>query len=178
MRAKGVRRVAELAPGEEFVDGDLRVLGVPAAHSGHRFGPRSTAGPQARAMGTSWRRAAPGSTRPATPTCSTTWPRSVRSTSRCCRCWGWGPTLGPGHLDPARAAVAVERLRPRVVVPVHWGSFAVAGLTAVPGGPGARMRRLLVHPPRVFAATVAAGTSGAQVAVTEPGAAVLLPVPM
>jgi hypothetical protein len=40
------------------------------------------------------------------------------------------------------------------------------------------MRRLLVHPPRVFAATVAAGTSGAQVAVTEPGAAVLLPVPM
>ena len=57
--------------------------------------------------------------------------------------WGWGPTLGPGHLDPARAAVAVERLRPRVVVPVHWGSLAVDRADGVPGGPGARMRRLL-----------------------------------
>jgi L-ascorbate metabolism protein UlaG (beta-lactamase superfamily) len=90
--------------------------------------------------------------------------------------WGWGPTLGPGHLDPARAAEAVHLLLPRVAVPVHWGSFAVAGLTAVPGGPGARMRRLLVHPPRVFAATVAAGGSGTHVAVTEPGDAVRLPV--
>jgi hypothetical protein len=51
--------------------------------------------------------------------------------------WGWGPTLGPGHLDPARAALAVERLRPRVAVPVHWGSLALTGLTGVPGGPGA-----------------------------------------
>jgi len=36
---------------------------------------------------------------------------------------GWGPRLPPGHLDPARAAEAVRRLRPRVAVPIHWGTL-------------------------------------------------------
>ena len=37
--------------------------------------------------------------------------------------WGWGPLIGPGHLDPSRAAEAVARLRPRVAVPIHWGTL-------------------------------------------------------
>jgi L-ascorbate metabolism protein UlaG (beta-lactamase superfamily) len=37
--------------------------------------------------------------------------------------WGWGPEIGPGHLDPARAAEAVARLRPRIAVPIHWGTL-------------------------------------------------------
>jgi L-ascorbate metabolism protein UlaG (beta-lactamase superfamily) len=37
--------------------------------------------------------------------------------------WGWGPWIGPGHLDPGRAAEAVARLRPRVAVPIHWGTL-------------------------------------------------------
>jgi L-ascorbate metabolism protein UlaG (beta-lactamase superfamily) len=38
--------------------------------------------------------------------------------------WGWGPTLGSGeHLDPAGAAEAVRRLRPRTAVPIHWGTY-------------------------------------------------------
>jgi L-ascorbate metabolism protein UlaG (beta-lactamase superfamily) len=38
--------------------------------------------------------------------------------------WGWGPTLGSGeHLDPAGAAEALHRLRPRVAVPIHWGTY-------------------------------------------------------
>jgi L-ascorbate metabolism protein UlaG (beta-lactamase superfamily) len=37
--------------------------------------------------------------------------------------WGWGPRLGPGHLDPERAAEAVARLRPRVAIPIHWGTL-------------------------------------------------------
>jgi len=32
---------------------------------------------------------------------------------------GWGPTLPPGHLDPAGAAEAARRLRPRVAIPIH-----------------------------------------------------------
>ena len=36
---------------------------------------------------------------------------------------GWGPRLPPGHLDPTRAAEAVRRLRPRVAVPIHWGTL-------------------------------------------------------
>ncbi|GJF01504.1 MBL fold metallo-hydrolase [Pseudonocardia sp. D17] len=83
--------------------------------------------------------------------------------------WGWGPTLGPGHLDPDRAAHAVERLRPRLAVPVHWGTLALPGLVRAPGGAGARMRRLLVEPPRQFASAVAADGGPTRVAVVEPG---------
>ncbi|HJR95242.1 MAG TPA: MBL fold metallo-hydrolase [Gaiellaceae bacterium] len=37
--------------------------------------------------------------------------------------WGWGPGLGGGHLDPARAAEAVALIQPRLVVPIHWGTY-------------------------------------------------------
>ncbi len=37
--------------------------------------------------------------------------------------WGWGPSLGPGHLDPRRAAEALTLLRPRIAVPIHWGTY-------------------------------------------------------
>ena len=37
--------------------------------------------------------------------------------------WGWGPGLGSGHLDPGRAAQAVELVRPHRVVPIHWGTY-------------------------------------------------------
>ena len=37
--------------------------------------------------------------------------------------WGWGRTIGPGHLDPERAAQAVDVIRPRVAVPIHWGTL-------------------------------------------------------
>ena len=40
--------------------------------------------------------------------------------------WGWGPRLGPGHLDPRRAAEAVRVIRPRMAIPVHWGTFNLA----------------------------------------------------
>jgi L-ascorbate metabolism protein UlaG (beta-lactamase superfamily) len=41
---------------------------------------------------------------------------------------GWGPTLGPGHLDPVRAVDAVRRLGARHAVPVHFGTFWPIGL--------------------------------------------------
>ncbi|MGH3043774.1 MAG: MBL fold metallo-hydrolase [Gaiellaceae bacterium] len=37
--------------------------------------------------------------------------------------WGWGPSIGPGHLDPRRAAEALALLQPRVAVPIHWGTY-------------------------------------------------------
>ncbi len=40
--------------------------------------------------------------------------------------WGWGPTLGPGHLDPSGAAEALTLLRPRLAVPIHWGTLRPA----------------------------------------------------
>lgn len=37
---------------------------------------------------------------------------------------GWGPRVPPGHLDPERAAAALALLRPRIAVPIHWGTLA------------------------------------------------------
>ncbi|MCV2394830.1 MBL fold metallo-hydrolase [Actinotalea sp. M2MS4P-6] len=42
--------------------------------------------------------------------------------------WGWGPNLGPGHMDPDQAAQAVAMVRARHAVPVHWGSLHPAGM--------------------------------------------------
>jgi L-ascorbate metabolism protein UlaG (beta-lactamase superfamily) len=36
---------------------------------------------------------------------------------------GWGSRLPAGHLDPGRAAEALRLLRPRIAVPVHWGTY-------------------------------------------------------
>jgi L-ascorbate metabolism protein UlaG (beta-lactamase superfamily) len=40
---------------------------------------------------------------------------------------GWGPRLPPGHLDARRAAEALMLLRPRVAVPIHWGTYGLWG---------------------------------------------------
>src|SRR5690606_39148820 len=44
---------------------------------------------------------------------------------------GWGPFLGPGHLDAKLAARAVERLAPAAAVPIHYGTFWPIGMDAV-----------------------------------------------
>jgi L-ascorbate metabolism protein UlaG (beta-lactamase superfamily) len=49
--------------------------------------------------------------------------------------WGWGPSIGPGHLDPAGAARAVAELSPRLAVPIHWGTLYPLGLRRLRGGP-------------------------------------------
>ena len=42
--------------------------------------------------------------------------------------WGWGPKVGEGHLTPRSAAVALQLLRPRIAVPIHWGTYFPAYL--------------------------------------------------
>jgi L-ascorbate metabolism protein UlaG (beta-lactamase superfamily) len=78
--------------------------------------------------------------------------------------WGWGPNLGPGHMDPERAARAAALLAPRIAVPIHWGTFYPAGL--------ARLRpRPLSGPPREFAARLGDLAPRVAVEILAPGAA-------
>jgi Predicted Zn-dependent hydrolases of the beta-lactamase fold len=44
---------------------------------------------------------------------------------------GWGPYLGTGHLNAARAAQALSVLSPRSAVPVHYGTYWPIGMDAV-----------------------------------------------
>jgi L-ascorbate metabolism protein UlaG (beta-lactamase superfamily) len=76
--------------------------------------------------------------------------------------WGWGPSLGPGHMDPLGAARAVAIIRPTVAVPIHWGTFFPVGLEALRGS-------ALVEPPRVFARHVAELAPEVDVRVLAPG---------
>jgi L-ascorbate metabolism protein UlaG (beta-lactamase superfamily) len=45
--------------------------------------------------------------------------------------WGWGPTLGQRHLNPATATDALELVRPSVAIPIHWGTFWPWGMSRV-----------------------------------------------
>jgi L-ascorbate metabolism protein UlaG (beta-lactamase superfamily) len=42
--------------------------------------------------------------------------------------WGWGPTIRGLHMNPYRAAQALALLRPRMAIPIHWGTMAPLGL--------------------------------------------------
>jgi L-ascorbate metabolism protein UlaG (beta-lactamase superfamily) len=79
--------------------------------------------------------------------------------------WGWGPSLGEGHLDPAGAARAAAMLRPRVAVPIHWGTFYPRLLRA-----GDRLTR----PPLDFAGELAKLAPGIGVRVLAPGESLTL----
>lgn len=78
--------------------------------------------------------------------------------------WGYGPTLGPGHLDPAGAADALTLLRPRVAVPIHWGTYF-----PLPLGLRGDGHRLLREPGPDFAARAAVTAPDTRVVVLEPG---------
>jgi len=76
--------------------------------------------------------------------------------------WGWGPNLGAGHLDPLRAAEAVGRIRPRIAIPIHWGTFYPVGLARFWPHP-------LGNPPKQFAQEVARRAPGCEVRIVAPG---------
>ncbi|MGY1856569.1 MBL fold metallo-hydrolase [Modestobacter sp. SYSU DS0290] len=177
LRAHRFTAVEELTPGQSTTDGGLTVTATEARHAGHRWGPRLTHGPHAPAVGHLLQGGgrtvyAAGDT-DLFPGMTDLGAEGIDVAAL--PVWGWGPTLGPGHLDPERAAEAVRLLRPRVAVPVHWGTLAVAGITQLPSPWRARMRTLLTEPPRRFAAAVAAAAPATAVALTEPGAPVRLP---
>lgn len=75
---------------------------------------------------------------------------------------GWGPKLGPGHLDARRAAESLTLLEPRVAVPIHWGTLYRMGM--------ARSRRaLLGDPPHAFAREAAKVAPAVEVRILRPG---------
>jgi L-ascorbate metabolism protein UlaG (beta-lactamase superfamily) len=76
--------------------------------------------------------------------------------------WGWGATLGRGkHLDPVGAAEAVRRLRPKIAVPIHWGTYR----------PFHRSSRVafLSAPGEAFIRAAAAAAPDVEIRVLRPG---------
>jgi L-ascorbate metabolism protein UlaG (beta-lactamase superfamily) len=78
--------------------------------------------------------------------------------------WGWGPSLGRGkHMDPERAAESLTLLRPRIAVPIHWGTYHPIhlGLREAPA--------FLRDPAERFTRAAAAAAPDVEVRVLRPG---------
>ena len=78
--------------------------------------------------------------------------------------WGWGPSLGRGkHMDPERAAESLTLLRPRVAVPIHWGTYHPfhLGLLEAP--------RYLREPAERFVRAAAEAAPDVEVRLLQPG---------
>lgn len=121
LRRAGFDRVQEIAVGDRVDTGPVTVEVVPAAHKTGR-GPHSrvTAEPVGYVVGGAGRRIYfPGDT-DLFDGMADLGDIDVALLP----IWGWGSTLGTGHLDPTRAATATGLIRPGIVVPIHWGTYA------------------------------------------------------
>ena len=158
LKRQGFRRVVELSPGDSTSVGELAIAAVPAVHDGRRYpygrkvaalgyvvtGSRSVyfAGDTDVFDGMSELAGADVGLIPVS---------------------GWGAKVGPGHLDPARAAAAVGLLRPRVAIPIHWGTYAPLHWR-VSGG-----RSPSEDPAAEFAEAVAITAPEVEVRILRPG---------
>lgn len=79
--------------------------------------------------------------------------------------WGWGPSIGPGHLDPERAATAVSLISPRLAIPIHWGTFAPVGM-------GRRLAGFRNRPAIEFQRLAALSSPASRIEILQPGESV------
>jgi L-ascorbate metabolism protein UlaG (beta-lactamase superfamily) len=164
LRRHGFSHVDEAIPGDSFTVGSLRITATPANHANYRppFGPRGEA--LGFIIGGSSRVYFAGDTDlfPGMADLAGTVDIALLPI------WGWGRRLGPGHLDPERAARALTLLRPSRVIPIHWGTFAARGV---------HDQGFLLDPPHHFARQAAALAPAVTVTILQPGESAAMPVP-
>jgi L-ascorbate metabolism protein UlaG (beta-lactamase superfamily) len=156
------RDVRELAPGQTLEIGDARIVAVPAIHDGRRW----PLGRPAAAIGYLIDGARSVYFAGDTERFERMW--DLRGVDvALLPIWGWGPRLGPGHMDPEQAARATAELRPGVVVPIHWGTFRRLGSRV-------RSDHMRRDPARLFAARVGEVAPDVAVRVLVPGESMTL----
>jgi L-ascorbate metabolism protein UlaG (beta-lactamase superfamily) len=157
LRSRGLARAQDLRPGQEMTLSGLRITAVPATHDSKR----APFGPAAEAIGY----LVSGS-------------RSVYFAGdtdlfeamselhglvdvALLPVAGWGRSLGPGHLDPERAAQAAGLIGPELAIPIHWGTLTLGWPARRPADPE--------RPAREFAAMMKQYAPGVSVRVLAPG---------
>lgn len=158
---RGFRNVTELRPGDRARVGAIEVVATEADHDGRRY----PVGPTVEALGFDLRapdsrvyfagdtdlfagmaQLGPGIDAALLPVA------------------GWGPLggSGRGHLDARGAAEAAAMISPRVVVPIHWGTYLRAGLES-------RREELLDDPPHQLVRHAAEVAPLVTVEILQPG---------
>lgn len=161
VRPIGFEDVIELRPGGMTDAGPLRVLATLAEHDGRR----QVGGPWAPPLGF----VIEGSRRIYAAGDTDLYPGMADLTGSIDHAllpvWGWGPRLGPGHLDPVRAAEAARIIRPRRATPIHWGTYWPIGMGRVAAS-------RIVEPAREFRDAAGRLAPGVDVALLRPGQAI------
>jgi L-ascorbate metabolism protein UlaG (beta-lactamase superfamily) len=135
LRRRGFERVAEVEPGDELTVRNLAVQVVPAKH-------RAWRGPfRSRDLSVGYVVRGSRAVYFAGDTDLFDSMADIASPDvALLPVWGWGPTVSRGHLDPTRAARALTLLRPKLVIPIHWGTY-------FPFQRGLRRVPWFLHPP-------------------------------
>ena len=158
LRKRGFSEVTELGEGQEAAVGAVTVAGVPADHDGRRYplGPRSASvGYLVRGSRTVYFAGDTGVFARMEELAGTLDVALLPVA-------GWGRTLGPGHMDPLDAARATRLLRPKIAIPIHWGTFR-------PVGRSERGLSIGDGPAREFAAHVSELEPASEVRIVAPG---------
>jgi L-ascorbate metabolism protein UlaG (beta-lactamase superfamily) len=140
LRRHGFTEIIELREGERTTVGSLEIAATRAVHNGRRH----PLGRRVPALGY----VIEGSATVYFAGDTDLFPEMSRLAERLdlalLPIWGWGPRVGSGHLDPDRAAQSVALMRPRNVVPIHWGTLAAPRVRwrANPGEPAEAFKRL------------------------------------
>jgi L-ascorbate metabolism protein UlaG (beta-lactamase superfamily) len=150
------REVIELSEGERLPVGDIIVEAVPAEHDGRR----NPFGPPVAALGYVFEGPVSVYFAGDTDLFDGMSDLAGRVDVALLPVGGWGPRVPAGHLDPERAAEAVARIRPRIAVPIHWGTLRAWG---------AQRGVDPVTPARSFAEAVGRLAPATEVRVLMPG---------
>ncbi len=158
IRKHGFREVIELMEGEATEVGPVTVLAVPADHDGRRH----PFGMEIDAIGF----VVEGSRRILFAGDTDLHPRLGELADSLevalLPIWGWGHRLGPGHMDPRGAAQAAATLRPKITVPIHWGTYFPIGMKGIRGA-------LLEKPVKAFEQQMEEIAPGLEIEVLRPG---------
>jgi L-ascorbate metabolism protein UlaG (beta-lactamase superfamily) len=119
LKRRGFNAVEELGVGEELRVGELTVRATPAVHDSRRtrFG-RLRAEPVGYVIEGSRSLYFAGDT-DVFDEMAAVGPVDVALLP----IWGWGTSLGPGHMDPRAATEAARLLQASIVIPIHWGTY-------------------------------------------------------
>ena len=168
--ARGILRryrlndVREVSPGDSLRFGDVSITATPARHGGRRY----PWGRQAGAVGYVIKNSLEIYFAGDTGTFAGLADLSGSLDVALLPIWGGGSTLPDDHLSPEAAARALEVLRPRLAIPIHWGTFLPAGIWRF-------VPHFLTNPPREFALKAGEYAPGVRTVILEPGESITLP---
>ena len=159
MRRRRIKRVTGLASGQSTRIGDVEVTAMHAEHPGSRFGRDSD---RHHAVGFLAEGAESVYFAGDTELFDGMADLAGRVDVALLPIWGWGPKLGPGHLNPETAADALALIQPKLAIPIHHATLSLPGA-------GRFWPWLLTEPAERFVAAAASRTPDVEVRVLAPG---------